>query len=712
MGQWNNTFGGNTVGPAQQSYAALQLIANTALIWSLESGGSLPVVASEMDVTPTAVSLSLAMPNAQQGSTGIATLMTNRGSASFTLTDTDGAQIAVIAAGISWLISLTDNGTPAGTWTAIQLGATTSNAQAGALAGYGLEAVLTQLQSKIATHYLNTSTLIDATYRASGVVWEGTEADVLQLDDLATLTAGWWALFTNLGAEAITISTSSGNVINGVAQITLPAGGSGSPYSVLVVAASDRFNTFAGTPPIIPIDGGGTGADNAPDALVNLGGGDVGIEIFESDTATAVLAILGIGASAFKEATIATNQVLTPTSISTAFVCTAALSIQLPEAADVTDEFLFAAYAQGGAVAITTGVGTDHINGAGAGITFNVPAGASLVMVTDGINQWWPLFFYQTLDSIGGVQGDILYRNATVWTVLPPATSGEILVTGGPSANPAWESISQLLDQISSTQGTVLFRGASGWAALSPGTSGQFLETLGAAANPQWATVPTTMHAQGFPSTGNFTIPANATTSTVFKFKIIGGGGGGGCASGGSGTGGGGGGAGGYAEMLVSGFQPGEIVTCTVGAGGAGAVATGANGVTGATSKVTLSAVDFITSLGGVGGTSGTAGTQTGGNAGVVSSNVAGAGLSNPGTIATAVSSGGAIGGYTASSVSVGGNGGSTPYGAGGGTTLSLGGTSTNGQGGQGYGAGGAGGCDGGTGGNGGNGSIIVEWVL
>ena len=40
--------------------------------------------------------------------------------------------------------------------------------------------------------------------------------------------------------------------------------------------------------------------------------------------------------------------------------------------------------------------------------------------------------------ALGSTQGDILYRNSTVWTVLAPGTSGQMLKTGGASANPSW----------------------------------------------------------------------------------------------------------------------------------------------------------------------------------------------------------------------------------------------------------------------------------
>lgn len=42
--------------------------------------------------------------------------------------------------------------------------------------------------------------------------------------------------------------------------------------------------------------------------------------------------------------------------------------------------------------------------------------------------------------AIGSTQGDILYRNASGWVVLPPGTAGNVLSTGGSAANPSWIS--------------------------------------------------------------------------------------------------------------------------------------------------------------------------------------------------------------------------------------------------------------------------------
>lgn len=42
------------------------------------------------------------------------------------------------------------------------------------------------------------------------------------------------------------------------------------------------------------------------------------------------------------------------------------------------------------------------------------------------------------LDMLGAVQGNITYRNGSVWTVLAPGTAGQVLQSGGAGANPSW----------------------------------------------------------------------------------------------------------------------------------------------------------------------------------------------------------------------------------------------------------------------------------
>lgn len=54
------------------------------------------------------------------------------------------------------------------------------------------------------------------------------------------------------------------------------------------------------------------------------------------------------------------------------------------------------------------------------------PSGATLTALIDA--------------ALGTTQGDVLFRNATAWTVLPPGTNGQCLMTQGASADPVWEA--------------------------------------------------------------------------------------------------------------------------------------------------------------------------------------------------------------------------------------------------------------------------------
>jgi hypothetical protein len=708
MADWQNSFGGANVAPAQQSFVQIDLTEDTALVWPRESSGD-PVVATVMSVTPADTGLSLAMPDATQGATGVAILILyNPGNASFTLTDTNGAQIGVIAAGEAWTITLQDNGIPAGSWLATQLGAGSSTAQAGQLAGAGLQAIMTALQLFIETDYINTNTLVDSDYRAHGIVWTSGDPGTLQLDAISNLTAGWFVLVTNSGTDDLTISTTGGDTINAVATITLPPGGSGSPYSCLIVAASDGFNTFAGTPPIIPIDGGGTGAATAEQALINLGGSAIGIDIFEAPNAAAILALLGLGASALTEYSVASDQILTSSSINSAFVCTAALSLSLPDStdSDITTQFLFSAYAQGGAVTIVP-VGTDRINGGTAGADFTLPQGASLLMVTDASGNWWPLFFYQTLDSIGGAQGDILFRGATEWEALVAGTDGYVLMTKGAGADPIWSSASGVLDKIGSTQGDILYRGAATWSVLGPGTSGQFLQTQGAAANPAWASATGLyLQADSYTAHGAYTWTRPAGCHSIIG-QVVGAGGGGASAdatSGNHGNGGGGGGAGGF--TVGSTTSPASTYTITVGQGGTGGAFGGLNAGTNGTSS---SIGSLLVCNGGNGGSPGTDATN-----GAQAPGGAGGSVSTAGGILSVAGQGGGYGWGGGGAGAVGGLGAIGPFG-GGAQQVASPSDGVNGKNGIGPGCGGGGGAAidvgssaGGSGGNGADGAVII----
>jgi hypothetical protein len=120
------------------------------------------------------------------------------------------------------------------------------------------------------------------------------------------------------------------------------------------------------------------------------------------------------------------------------------------------------------------------------------------------------------LDTVfGNARGDVLYRGSTGWAALTPGTTGQILTTGGTTADPSWQNapitgastpnlrivanisgaaavptgntLSAIFDAIlSSARGSVIYRTNSGWTALAPGTAGAVLTTNGGSADPTW----------------------------------------------------------------------------------------------------------------------------------------------------------------------------------------------------------------------------------
>lgn len=385
---YTNTFGATSIAPSQPSYLSLTISASTALVWPLEGGAeSSPAVAAKIDVQASAANLSVAMPPGNTGSPGATSIFTNTGTNSVTVTDTSGNQIAVLAATQSWVVTLTSNATLDGTWEATQLGATTSQSNAGALAGGGLQAApspSTALQVYWPTNYLTVDSTLTAADRHSLIVWIG-PAGTIQLDAWANLTVGWCCAITNAGTGPITLTAVGGAPINGLASAVLQPGNSG-----LIVCTVGQFYTVGTLFGAVSLLNGGTGATSAPQALTNLGGSAIGQAIFTAPTAAAVISALGLRVSGFYEATTATDQTLNSTSTGTAYVCSAVVTLTLPLSTGLSNSFYVAVGAGGGNVTLTPQA-SDKINGGAAGASYVIPAGAWLLLVTDANGNFWPL---------------------------------------------------------------------------------------------------------------------------------------------------------------------------------------------------------------------------------------------------------------------------------------------------------------------------------
>jgi hypothetical protein len=74
-------------------------------------------------------------------------------------------------------------------------------------------------------------------------------------------------------------------------------------------------------------------------------------------------------------------------------------------------------------------------------VNFASTAFGAGIISSDGAGNFSSSTLTQLIDAgIGNTQGDILYRDATTWKVLPPGTNGQVLETQGAGTNPIWSS--------------------------------------------------------------------------------------------------------------------------------------------------------------------------------------------------------------------------------------------------------------------------------
>jgi hypothetical protein len=237
MPGFTQVFGGNNVSPSQLSYLSLTIAVDTQLYWPLEASSTGPYVAQKIDVTASAASLSLTMPNATLVTAGQDSLITNVGANTFTVKAYDGTTLGTVAAGESWLFYLTSTSTEAGTWRTTQLGAGSSSAQAGALAGLGLMAAAGLLNVNFNTDGKNANYTLVANDRASLITSTG-GAITFAFTTASTLAEGWFVFVRNDGSGALTLDPYGSETIDGQSTKTLQIG-----ESCIVFCDGSEFNT-------------------------------------------------------------------------------------------------------------------------------------------------------------------------------------------------------------------------------------------------------------------------------------------------------------------------------------------------------------------------------------------------------------------------------------------------------------------------------------
>lgn len=218
MSSYNSPFTGNTIQPTDVSYASYALTTETIqLEWPLNGNTTDYVAARVMQVSTTNTAYELWMPPANQASVGQDALIYNTGGVTLTVKSYGGASTIVTipsTGGSAQYIFITSNATTTGTWGVIALGSTTTNSNAATLAGAGLTAISTTLNSAYPAASISTGITFGAADRAVANYWEG-GTGTATLPAASSLGDNWYMLFRNNGTGTYTISCTGGDQIDG-----------------------------------------------------------------------------------------------------------------------------------------------------------------------------------------------------------------------------------------------------------------------------------------------------------------------------------------------------------------------------------------------------------------------------------------------------------------------------------------------------------------
>ena len=238
MTVYTSVFGGANIYPSEISYSAITLTNDVVLSWPEETSTNENLATKIIDVTPSTAGLSIILPDAMKAGTGETILFNNRGSQTFTVKNAANVQVVTVAAGTLWQVYLTNNTTTGGTWQSLQYGATTSTANASALAGTGIVAVGALLsQSVPVTEFsLNyTTTLAD---RAKMFNWTGA-AGTFTLPDPAIIGNNWFVYLRNSGSGAVSADAPGITNIDGGSFLSFQPG-----ESAIIACDGTNFYTI------------------------------------------------------------------------------------------------------------------------------------------------------------------------------------------------------------------------------------------------------------------------------------------------------------------------------------------------------------------------------------------------------------------------------------------------------------------------------------
>ena len=236
MPSYTDVFGGANIYPSEISYSAVALTTSITLSWPEETSTNVNLATRIMDVTPSAGSFNITLPDADKSGTGNTILFNNKGSYTFTVLNASGTQVGTIASGQLWQVYLTDNTTANGAWQLLQYGATTSSANASALAGTGIVAVGAVLSQSVPITTFNSNYTAGDTDRARMYNWTGA-GGTLVLPDPTAVGDNWFLYLRNSGSGQVAVNTPGSVQIDGATTLAFQPGES-------AIIASDGTNFY------------------------------------------------------------------------------------------------------------------------------------------------------------------------------------------------------------------------------------------------------------------------------------------------------------------------------------------------------------------------------------------------------------------------------------------------------------------------------------
>lgn len=224
---YTNVFTGSTIYPTEVALTKLDMTANVILQWPTEAPLGEPLASEIVEITSsTSASWTIKVPDAMLVSVGQTILFNNRTAVAISVVDYNNASIVSVPAGTQWQIYLATNTTQAGVWRQYQFGAATSTANAGALAGHGLVAEGSQLETAVIVTDFSTSYTLTQDDHAALYNCTSSGVTTLTLPDPAVIGTAWFVQVRNSGAGTLTVDTTGTALIDGSATKVFSPGDS------------------------------------------------------------------------------------------------------------------------------------------------------------------------------------------------------------------------------------------------------------------------------------------------------------------------------------------------------------------------------------------------------------------------------------------------------------------------------------------------------